>query len=131
MYAPLGSLRLILDKTSAGKDPCVLQYFIGFNPGVESVIITLPPILPRLLNRQKRRPCSSHAPAQVSPCGPVKYFLFSTVLLHSLIPCLPLILRPGNEIKFSDENTRTPLCLLECGLDSLNQRVCEMLRCFE
>lgn len=81
-----------LIRRESWEDPCILQNFVGVDPGFDSVIMTLPSKFPRLINRQERGPCSSHTPVQVSPSSPVKDFMFSTVFLNNPTPCLPFVL---------------------------------------
>lgn len=80
------------------QDTGILERPISFDPGVESIIVSLPAILPGLVDGRDRQPRLARRPVEETPSAPIKSLDLASVLLDDSLPDCTFILCPFHHI---------------------------------
>ena len=103
------------------KNPRILKRPIRLNPRIKSIVVPLPTILPRLVDRRDRQPRLSRRPVKEPPRTPIKSLDLASILPDHPFPHLPLILCPFHNINLITQSLCLSSSFLKLGFRYLRE----------
>lgn len=98
------------------QDTSILKRPVSFDPGVESIIVSLPAILPGLIDGRNRQPRLARCPVKETPRAPIKCLDLASMLLDDSLPDCTFILCPFHHINLIAQGLCLASGLFKLGL---------------